>query len=477
MKRAFSKKNLWEKLPRRVKSLAGGALSLVPQGMLFGRKYRETMAFLAEADHWPAERWRAWQIGRVREMCRLACEGTAFYRKLFAEAGITPDDIRTLDDLRRLPTIDKSVVREAGATMCARPPHARGVDMVSTSGTGGVPLHFYMPAERSGIEYAYLLSSWRRVGYLPTMPMAVLRGRVIEPDASGLRHQYDPLLRHHYYGNFHMTEDNMARYLAHMRTIGPCFLHGYPSALVALARFIRRSGMAPPANVVGIIAESEIVYPEQRELAEGVFNCRYFSCYGHSEKLVLASECEHATEYHVWPTYGLLELLDEQGRPVTTPGQRGEIVGTGFMNHVMPFIRYRTGDEAIYVGDRCEACGREQMILRDIRGHRTQEVLVAGDGSLISWTSLVMHDDTFESVRQFQFYQETPGQAVLRIVPTEGFNDAARRRIEENLGRKLGGQVRFWLETVDEIPLSKRGKAIYVDQRCPLAGAPSEAVV
>jgi phenylacetate-CoA ligase len=262
-----------------------------------------------------------------------------------------------------------------------------------------------------------------------------------------------------------MSDEDMSRYVAHVSAIGPCFLHVYPSTVATLARFLRERGVPAPRNVLGVIAESEVVYPEQRRMVEEVFGCRYFSCYGHSEKLVLAAECERTTDYHVFPTYGYFELLDPAGRPVTTAGQRGEIVGTGFINTVMPFIRYRTGDYATYVSDRCEACGRQHPIIRDIRSHRIQEFLIASDGSEIPWTALNMHDDTFEHVRQFQFRQDTPGRATLRVVPAQGFGEEDRRRILGNLGRKLDDRVVLSIETTDAISVTPRGKAIYVDQR------------
>jgi len=294
------------------------------------------------------------------------------------------------------------------------------------------------------------------------MPLAVFRGRVVPPDRNGLRHEYDPILRHHYYSCFHTADSDLERYLAHVRTIGPCFLHVYPSTVALLARFVTRSGTEPPSNIRGIIAESEIVYPEQRALVEEVFGCRYFSLFGHSEKLVLACECEKSTDYHVWPTYGYCELLDDDGRAVTTPGASGEIVGTGFINEVMPFIRYRTGDHATYVGDRCEACGRAHLLLRDIRGHRSQEMLVASDGSLISWTAMNMHDDTFRNVHRFQFWQREPGRAVLKVVPNHGFSDEDREGILRSLHRKTGEQLEIALDVVAYIPVSQRGKAVYV---------------
>jgi phenylacetate-CoA ligase len=377
----------------------------------------------------------------------------------------TPEDLRSLEDITRLPLIDRHVVRDRLKAMCTGSLDSPDVEVASTGGTSGEPVWFALPVGRSTVEYAYLVASWQRIGFSLETPLAVFRGRVVHQDRRGLYHEYDPLLRHHYYSAFHLTDENMARYLEHVATIGPCFLHVYPSSVAALARFCRRAGIRPPVNIRGIIAESEIVFPEQRKMVEEVFGCRYFSCYGHSEKLVLAAECEHSTDYHVWPTYGYFELLDDDGNPVTTPGERGEIVGTGFMNTVMPFIRYRTGDWATYVGDHCEACRREHIIIRDIRGHRIQEVLIAADGSEISWTALNMHDDTFVHVRQFQFVQERRGQAVLHIVPAGGFSAEDTGRIQRNLGRKLDGQLTFTTELVDAIPLSARGKTIYVDQR------------
>ena len=465
MKKALSKKNLWEKATPLLKTTLGRGLGLISPAWLLGKSFRANSKFIRDAQWWSAEHSREYKVNKLCKMLKLAYEKTKFYRRMFDSVGFRPGDIKTLDNMSQLPTIDKQVVIENLSDMLTKSVKDSDVDFGSTGGTSGVPVHFYLDANRSFFEYAYLTTSWERIGYKLGMPMAVLRGRIVQPDRNGLRHEYDPILRHHYYSSFHMSDENMERYLEHIATIGPCFLHVYPSTIVALSRFILRNGTHAPKNVKGIIAESEIVYPEQRQMVEEVFGCRYFSCYGQSEKVVLAAGCEKSDDYHIWPTYGFFELLDNNGNPVTTPGQRGEIVGTGFINTVMPFIRYRTGDWATYVGDRCQACGREHTLIRDIRGHRTQEVLIAADGSEISWTALNMHDDTFMHVRQFQFMQETPGQAVLRIVPADGFGKDDADRIHRNLGHKLDDRFGFTIKLVDAIALSGRGKAIYVDQR------------
>jgi phenylacetate-CoA ligase len=470
MKRALSRKNLWESLPRWVRAGSGTVLGLARPEWLLGKSFRKQMRFLEEAQWWSAERSREYQLASLRRICELAYGRTDYYHRVFDAAGFHPKDLKRPEDISGLPFLDRSALRDHLAEMCTVPPTSPGIDLISTGGTSGKPVHFYAGSGRSATEYAYLASGWARAGYRLGQPLAVFRGRVVPPDATGLRHEYDGLLKHHYYSNFHMNDATMRRYVEHLRGVGSCYLHVYPSSAAALARFIRGSGVEPPAGVSGILVESEIVYPDQRRTVEEVFGKRYYSSYGMTEKVVAAAECEASTAYHVWPTYGYFELIDESGCQVTTPGGRGEIVGTGFINDVVPMLRYRTGDYATFVASRCDACGREHQVIADIRGHRVQETLVAADGARISWTSLNMHDDTFLRVLRFQFLQEAPGSARLRVVPGEGFGEADRARLQRNLGRKLDGRLEVSLEVVDSIPLSPGGKAIYVDQRLPDTG-------
>ena len=445
-----------------VKSLAGVVLGRVPGGLLLGRRFRETFRFAQEAQWWSAERTRSYQLDQLRETCRVAYEKTRFYREIFDSIGFKPEDLKSPEDIEALPTIDKSTLRDHLDDMCAVSPDSRGIDSVSTGGSSGEPLRFYIGAGRSAVEYAYLVASWARIGYRLNIVQAVFRGQVVPEDRTGLHHFHDPILRRHYYSNFHMGEEAIRRYLDHIRTIGPCFLHVYPSSAAAIARHVSRSGIASPTNVCGILAGSEMVFPDDRTLVEEVFSVRYLSWYGHSEKLVLATECEHSTDYHVWPTYGYFELVDNDGHGITEPGQRGEIVGTGFINRVVPFIRYRTGDHAVYVADRCSKCGRQQMIFNTVEGRWPQGGVAARDGSTISMTAFNVHDDTFDNTLGYQFYQTTPGEAVLRVVPARPLDESDKARILSGASARLQGQVKLTIEIRDSLEQTRRGKQLRV---------------
>jgi hypothetical protein len=90
---------------------------------------------------------------------------------------------------------------------------------------------------------------------------------------------------------------------------------------------------------------------------------------------------------------------------------------------------------------------------------------VAADGTELSWTGLNTHDETFVHTRQFQFYQDTPGGATLRVVPGRGYDDHCRQRILRSLHRRLDGQVAMEIQEVESILISRSGRAIYVEQQ------------
>jgi phenylacetate-CoA ligase len=395
---------------------------------------------------------------RLREIIALAYEKTDFYRSAFNSVGFLPGDLRTVDDMGKLPTTDKKVVMDNIQRMLARSVKASDVDFVSTGGSSQSQLQFYMNANRSATEYAYLAATWARAGYKLGMPMAVFRGRVVQPDREGMHYEYDPIMRHNYYSSFHMTDADVRKYLESIGKLGPCWLHAYPSTACTLARSVLEQRQRGPENIRGVLLESENVYPDQEQIIEKAFDARILSSYGHTEKLVLAAQCEHTRDYHVWPTYGYLELLDEHGAPVRKVGDVGEIVGTGFINDVMPFIRYRTGDWATYGGERCDVCGRDHTILKDINGRDSRNGLIARDGSVISLSAMIVHDDTFRNVREYQFHQSEPGKATLCVVPAVPLDGNEQQRILIAIGGRLQEQIKIDISVRTALAKTARGK-------------------
>ncbi|MBV5327343.1 MAG: hypothetical protein JZU65_06850, partial [Chlorobium sp.] len=149
------------------------------------------MKFVEESQWWSRAQFQAYQLKQVQQICTHAFEKSAFYHEHFSSAGLNPTDIKNLSDMERLPTINRDTINDHLDRMLTVSTKAAHIDYITTGGTGGVPLRFYIGAGRSHIEYPYLVSGWQRIGYQLGMPMAVLRGRVVLPDSHDLPHEYD----------------------------------------------------------------------------------------------------------------------------------------------------------------------------------------------------------------------------------------------------------------------------------------------
>ncbi len=149
MKKALSKKNLWEKAPSLLKSTLGRGLGVIPPAWLLGKTFRANCKFIHDAQWWPAERVREYQINKLREILKLAYGKTMFYRRSFDSIGFHPDNFHSLEDVHRLPTIDKHVIIGNLSDMCTKSVMAGDVEHGATAGTSGVPLRLYMNVDRS----------------------------------------------------------------------------------------------------------------------------------------------------------------------------------------------------------------------------------------------------------------------------------------------------------------------------------------
>jgi phenylacetate-CoA ligase len=265
---------------------------------------------------------------------------------------------------------------------------------------------------------------------------------------------------------YHMTEEALLAYIREIRRFRPRFIQAYPSTAAILARYMVEHGVAPFPTVKAVLCGSENLYPWQRDLLAEAFGCRVFSWYGNSEQTVLAGECEESTHYHIFPEYGVVELIGRDGRPVEGPGVLGEIVATNLTNYICPLIRYRTMDLATAATGPC-TCGRHYPLLERVEG-RLQDFIVTNNHRLISMTAVNMHSDVFDNVVQFQFYQERAGEVLLRLIKKPGYNDRDTGYILGELDKKFEGDVDVTIHFVTEIPRTRRGKYQFLVQKLPL---------
>ena len=439
------------------------ALTLIPSY----RVYRRMYALLQQSRWWSREELAAYQAEVLSRLLDHAYENVPYYRRVFDDRGLVPADIRTPGDLTLLPFLTKEIVQANIADLKARNYPETAFEYVRTSGSTGTPMGFYYERGASRAkEWAFMKTQWDRVGYRFTDRCVVLRGHVVNPAPDGTYWKKALFGRWLIMSSHCMTEETLPAYVDRIRRFRPRFIHAYPSTAVILARYMREHDVAPFPTVKAVLCGSENLYPWQRSLLAEAFGCRVFSWYGNSEQTVLAGECEESTHYHIFPEYGVVELIGQDDRPVEGPGAMGEVVATSLTNFVCPLIRYRTMDVAVATKEQC-SCGRQYPLLERVEG-RLQEFIVTRNGNLISVTPINYESGAFENIRQFQMYQEEMGELVMKVVRKPTYTEEDTRQLTRELRWQLGDEVNVHIRFVDEIPRTRGGKFRYLIQKLPI---------
>lgn len=414
--------------------------------------YTRWLSFLKSSDSWSLDRIREHETSELRRVLKHAHEKTIGYRSLFDKAGVHPDTIGQPEDVRAFPFLTKEMIRDDLESFSAEIP---GRFYITTGGSTGIPTGMFRDPVSFAKELASKAHQYHRVGWREGDPQIVFRGLKIDsPDSTEFCEEFNELRC----STYEFGTERMEAYRQKAFEYRPDWIRCYPSSGYIFAQYLKEAGRQFP-SIKGMLCSSEQLYDFQRDLFRQVFGAeaRVFVHYGHYEMAALAGFCEYTDDYHVLPQYGYVELLDKDDRPVTIPGEVGEIVATSFIMDATPFIRYRTEDLAIYKGFGCAECGRPYQIWERIEG-RLQELIVTRTGRLISTSMLNMHDDTYDQIRQFQFHQSAADRVVFRFVPKTGFTSDVEREVAGRLTAKLGNDIDLIMEQVDEIQLTKRGK-------------------
>jgi phenylacetate-CoA ligase len=367
-------------------------------------------------------------------------------------------EIRSVAEFdQTLALIDKDTVLDNYDDFINPQVNLRNYDFGTTGGTSGKPMKLVAPKNRYVVELATMHDMWSRVGYNFDV-RAVIRNHRLSDD---LIYTINPITREVIFDGFRLDQDYFESIYQVIKRMHVPFVHAYPSAAYEFSRFLRDRGY-DPSFIRAFLSGSENIFDYQIDLIERRLGIRFFNWYGHSEKLILAGYCQKGNLYHVEPTYGYFELVDEENRMIREPGSTGEMVGTSFHNPGMPLIRYRTGDFAEYVSDHCPACGRRVTILKNIKGRWSGDKIFNSDGSFVTTTALNLHSELYSVINGMQYVQERKGDLRVLVVRSPEFRDGHEAALYRHFREKLKPETTITIEYVDRLRRQPNGKFLHI---------------
>lgn len=423
------------------------------------RHARHLYAALKKSQYLSPEKIRELQEMKLRRLIAQAYHHVAYYRERMDALGVGPADIRTLDDLAKLPLLGKEEIRENLYFDLLSDNHdKRRILKVSTSGSTGEPFVCYADQHQLEIRWAATQRSMEWTGYRFGDRSARLWHQTLGMSwTQVIREHIDAWFnRRLFIRAFELSDRNLDRMVKKLRRYKPVLIDGYAEAFNFLAHYIKTHGLGG-VKPKGIISSAQVLPDESRQIIAEAFECEVFDKYGSREFSGIAYECEAHDGHHVVAESYIVENLKD-GAPAK-PGELGEVVITDLNNFCMPLIRYRVGDLAVAMDSTkpC-SCGRGLPKIGRIEG-RVQAIIVGQNGSYLPGTFFAhLFKDYDHIIRQYQVIQEEIGSITLRIVKALRFDEATFREVLALLRKYLGDATHIEVEITDRIEMVRTGK-------------------
>ena len=400
------------------------------------------------------------QLKQLKATLKHAYDNVHFYHQKLKEANVKPDDVKTTDDMRKIPTTTKIELQSTSR----RDLVALGFDSSMlvermTSGSTGMPL----TSLADGKTVDYELALWSRAflanGVKPWYKIGVVTDPKNFPTPGKLSQRLD-LSRRSYVSIFDSPEIQQKL----LEKSNPDVIKGYSSSLTLLADYCQHNACKVKPRFV--FTGAELLDKVSRETINSAFPGEILDNYACIEFGLLAWECLEHTGYHVNVDSVMMEVLDEE-EPVPT-GERGDIICTSLVNRAMPLIRYRIGDVGVISKEQCP-CGRALPMMKVLEG-REGDFLMTTEGRAVS--PVIFFPYPFENpemIKQFRIVQEKRDLIVIQLVLRESLEHYSSlcEKATAEIRRVFGESMQVEFQVLKELRMDGSTKLRKIMSKVP----------
>ncbi|MBN2485909.1 MAG: phenylacetate--CoA ligase family protein [Bacteroidales bacterium] len=396
------------------------------------------------------EQRKAWQTKKLQQFILHAYNNTPYYHQLFNQLSLKPEDISSLEDLTKIPPIDKNIIRENyGALIPAnikKIPHKKG----RTGGTTGMPLHYLYDEDTWGYITAAKIYAWKTAGYKYGEKFVTIGSSSLFPThKKSWKHIIYFFIRNGIPLNGMNISDEVAEnYVNLINKRKVKYIYGYAASIYLLTKYISDRKIKMP-GIKGVFTTSEVLTPQYRALMEKTYNCPVMDCYGARDAGITAYEISPGS-YHVG--YNALAEIENPYAENT-----GTLLVTNILNYSFPLIRYRLGDD-VCLAHTHQAGYNGQLISRVVG--RTSEVMRLDNGHNLTSTGFSIMIRDF-NVLAFKMTKVNGLKIRLEIQPKPEFSDNECAYLLKTMKKHVGNEVEVEIIYVNSFEPLENGKRQY----------------
>ncbi len=394
-----------------------------------------------ERQSWSLGSIKRYQERKLRKMIRYCWKHVPFYREKWAGFISGPKDIRTIEDLQKLPILKKEDVRNELENLTTRNKWIFSKE-ARTGGSTGQPVIFQMTRMDEEIAWAQMYVGWARAGYEIGDEFLIVGGQSVGIGLGDNRIWRDRLLSRWVSSGANITRERIIALInsRHFNTIK--LIYGYPTAIRELCEHFDEIGIRPP-ELKGVISTAEMLRPEVRDRIKEVLKVdKVLDQWGLNDGGLHASEGLEQDGLHVSFHRGILEIVDSDNKQIIETDQTGRAIGTTLCNFATPFIRYETGDHLHWQSFDPSESGITWPRIGPVDG-RTGDVIYLKQKS-ITMPGLTLIMRWIEGLIEYQFIQTGPNHIKVRLKKGKMFSQSEddvlkylKNKIDENVNWEI----------------------------------------
>jgi phenylacetate-CoA ligase len=446
---------IYSKAPVFVQNLGISAYGLYWYYRRFGGEFNEQIRKFKEREYYTKSQWEDYQTIELRKLLIHAFEHVEFYRNKYQEYGFSKNQFAKfqLDDLKRLPYLEKNELRKYGTTTLLSSTREKG-SFYGSSGSTGTPTQIYFSKsfhQRWSALFETRIRHWAGVNKSCARGMIGGRKVITTANAKAPFYRVNHFEKQVYFSAYHISKANLESYRRGIEKYKLDYMTGYASSNYFLAQLFLENNIQIP-RIRAVITSSEKLTQDMRDIFRKVYDCDTFDSYSGVEACGLISENEFG-ELLFSPDSGILELINDNGEYVK-PGEYGEVVSTGLLNFDQPLIRYRIGDIVTLNKNQLSKSTREMPIISEIEG-RVEDKITTKDGRvMVRFHSVFIGVSSIERAQVIQHSKDLLELKIQNTIPlSQKELDLIRERVRSQLGR-----VTLKINQHQHIGQSKSGK-------------------
>lgn len=416
--------------PKIVKKLY---YNVIPFAKRYGKVFGETSQFLKELDSWDYDRSREYQFKELKKILKHCHNNVPYYRKLFADYEFNPN-IQSFEEIKKLPKLTKDLINNNFEDLISTNFNGKKIQF-KTSGSTGKRMRFYGEDSMYKKEAAYILHSYNsHQGELYNKWSIWIRRHSPKNTNDLVVKDYE--LKRIYMSAFHLNDKTIKMYADLINKSKSTTISTYPSTAYWLSCLLEKNNINLP-NIKAIHGASEKCLDSWGQKIKDVFGFDFKMHYGLVEKVAFMYQSQESQLYHNDLSYSFAEF-----------DKNKNVIGTSFMNYVMPFIRYKTND-IVTLNDKVKYDTSRPLEVKKIDG-RVDDMIVTEIDSKIPSVNFYTVMSKREEVKMFQLLQHKDKSIDFKLVVNEGFTEKVLNDLSFEIKKRVGNlPLRF--HVVEEI--------------------------